>query len=92
MHHFESNHGSLLAPAKIHVAQDKFHMACLAENMSILKFSIHLLADVCKSLEKLIELLLITGLCQACKHLPYDGHILESAAVWIQHQLSLLVW
>lgn len=54
--------------------------------------STHLLADACKSLEKLIELLVIMGLCQACEHLPYDGLILQSVAVWIQDQLSLLVW
>lgn len=51
--------------------------------MAISKLSIHLLADVCKSLEKLIEQLVIRGLCQAPEHLPYDGLVLQSAAVWI---------
>lgn len=60
--------------------------------MAILKLCIHLLVDVCKSLEKLIELLIIRGLCQVFQHLPYDGYILQSATVWIQDQLSFLVW
>ena len=51
--------------------------------MAISKLSIHLLVDVCKSLEKLIEQLIIGGLCQAPEHLPYDGHVLQSVAVWI---------
>lgn len=45
--------------------------------------SIHLITDGCKSLEKLIESIIIMGLCQAFKHLPYDGLILRSRAVWI---------
>jgi len=60
--------------------------------MAILKSSTHLLVDVCKSQEKLTELLVIVGLVQAFEHLPYDGLILQSAAVWIKDQLSLLVW
>lgn len=71
-------------------------MACLSGNFEsnelILKLSIHLLVDFCKSLEKLIEQLIIIGLCQVCKHSPYDGLILRSRTVWIQDQLSLLLW
>jgi len=58
----------------------------------ISKLSVHLLVDLCESLEKLIELLIIRGLRQACEHLPYDGFIVQSTAAWIQDQLSLLLW
>lgn len=98
MHPFDSNLGHSLASAKVHWAwaQEKFDMACLSANFgwnkSILKLSIHLLVDFCKSLEKLFEQLIIMGLRQVCKHSPYDGFILRSRAVWIQDQLSLLLW
>lgn len=58
--------------------------------MAILKLGIHLLRDVCKSLEKLPQL--VRGLCQIGEHLPYEGLILQKATVRIQDQLSLLVW
>lgn len=51
--------------------------------MAISKLRTYLLVDVCKSQEKLNELLIIRGLCQALEHLLYGGLLLQSATVWI---------
>ena len=95
MYLFQSNLGPLLAYAKTPGAQDKIFMAYLSSNFmgkyGNSKLSIHLLVDDCKSLEKLIEQLNVRGLCQAPEHLPYDDHVLQSTAVWIKDQLSLLL-
>lgn len=58
----------------------------------MVKLSIHLLGDDCKSLEELTELLNPSRLCQACEHLLYDGLVVQSAALWIQNQFGLLLW
>lgn len=60
--------------------------------MVISKRSNHLIADVCKSLEQLIKLIIIMGLSDAPEHLSHNGFILQAAIVWIQEKLSLLAW